>query len=161
MIDKKLEKKIDKLRDFRQSWLKFYEIYNKTIKKDSLSKEDEKTFLSERDVIKRKYHELIQLLEIEKVAEYADPILDILNTQELFSASDSQYERIEEDWGGSFLFLKNMIKAFEEKRFRVRESWGLVYLLNKALSNICFIIIATLILIFLAYYMLIKYVIVK
>ena len=161
MVDKKLEKQIARLKEFDQAWSKFFEIYQSLVKSGNLSKEDETVFLGERDVIKRKYKERCELLDISNMTEYADPISGILNVQNLFSASDSQNIKLEDDWEGSFLFLKNLLKAFESKYARVRESLGLISFLQKVFNNIWVVIITSLAFVFFMYYALIKFVIVK
>jgi hypothetical protein len=161
MIDKKLEKQINKLKDFKQAWMKFHEIYLSLVGTGSLSKDDEGIFLGEKNIIKRKYKELCDLLEMKGVSEYADPISDILNVSNLLSASDFQESKLKEEWDGSFMFLDNLVKAFEEKQARVSASLGIISFIQKLFNNIWVVIIVSMSLIFLMYYLFIKYVVVN
>lgn len=160
MEDKKLEKKFSKLKEFCEAWSAFEDLYKKIKNKDVISQEDEKDFLENKKVMERRYMDLSYGLEMKELIKYDDPVFSVLKIEKITSLSDQEMEKIDEDWRNADLFLQALVKGFEERLKRVRVSLGVLNLLNKVLNDVWAIILITISVMVVVYFLMLKYLVV-
>ncbi|MFH0764144.1 MAG: hypothetical protein V1927_04000 [Candidatus Omnitrophota bacterium] len=123
MIDKKTEAGIKAVKSFIEFWTKFHHIYNDTISKGIISKEDEEKFLETKDVIKAKYGDLTGIMEFKYMphGRLTDPVSEVLNVETIRFISEENQKRLNNDWKDSYIFLNNIQERLKEKRRRMED----------------------------------------
>lgn len=123
MIDKKTEADIKAIKSFLELWRKFHSIYNEAVSKEVISKEGEATFLETRDMIKLKYGELKNTLEIRYAphSRLTDPADDILALSGIRLMSEKSLKKLNEDWRDSYVFLNSIMERLKNRKRRLEE----------------------------------------
>jgi len=121
MIDKKTEAGIKTAKDFIEFWTKFHHIYNDTVSKGIISKEDESKFLETKGMIKAKYDELKSMMEFKYMphGRLTDPVSEVLNVETIRFISEENLRKLNNDWKDSYVFLNNILERLKEKKRRV------------------------------------------
>ncbi len=123
MVDRELELKIKRLKEFMQLWIKFHEMYKSSISRETISPEDEKTFLDTKSLIARKYQALKDFLEI--ASSYDDKTFDVisqvLSLKSVSAISDLSMNKIENDWHNSYIQLNKLLGELEGKQEALRK----------------------------------------
>jgi len=121
MIDKKTESDIRTVRSFLEFWGKFHSIYSGVISRDSISKEDERTFLETKEIIRNKYDSLRSGLEFKYVprGRLSDPVSDLLGIDNVRFMAEKNLKKIHGDWKDSYVFLNNILERLENKKRRL------------------------------------------
>ena len=107
MIDKELEEKIKKTKEFMELWIKFHNLYKEALKDKVVDPEEEKAFLETKSLIARKYQALTDLLKITPSTEdkTIDVISQVLSLQSISTLSDVQLEEIDNGWHLSLIHI--------------------------------------------------------
>ena len=119
MIDRTLEVKIKKTKEFMELWMKFHTLYKQALKRETITAQDEDLFLETKSLIARKYQALKEflnqpfLLEDEKTF---DVISQLLSLQGVSALSDVQVQEIESDWQRSYLILNKVLGSLENQK---------------------------------------------
>lgn len=123
MIDRKTEADIKTLKSFLELWAKFHSIYNDTISKGTITKEDEAKFLETKDLIRNKYEVLGNSLEFKYMphSRLTDPVNDILSLNGILFMSEKHLKRLNDDWKDSYIFLNNILERLKSKKRRLEE----------------------------------------
>lgn len=123
MIDKKTEADIKAVKSFIEFWMKFHHIYNDTVSKGIISKEDEEKFLETKDVIKAKYVELTGMMEFKYMphGRLTDPVSEVLSVETIRLISEENQKRLNNDWKDSYVFLNNIQERLKEKKRRMED----------------------------------------
>ncbi len=118
MRDKKSEMDIKSLKDFLELWTKFHSIYNDTISKDAITKEDETKFLETKGIIRTSYGALQNGLDFRYMphGRITDPVSDILALDGILFMSEKYLRRLNEDWRDSYIFLNNILEALKSRK---------------------------------------------
>ena len=118
MIDRDLELKIKRLKEFMQLWVKFHDMYKSALSRETISPEEEKTFLETKSLIARKYQALKDFLGIE--SPYDDKTFDViaqlLSLKSVAAISDLSLHKIEYDWHNSYVLLNKLLGELENQR---------------------------------------------
>lgn len=159
MIDRDLEFKVKRLKEFMQLWIKFHDLYKDALSRETITPEEEKNFLETKSLIARKYQALKDLLGIGSSYEYKsfDVISQVLSLKSVAAISDLSMHKIENDWHSSYIMLNRMLGELEGKQEALRKinlmGHALRRLSTNPLANLALVII-----ILLAIYLLINYV---
>lgn len=123
MIDKKTEAGIKAARDFLEFWTKFHHIYNDTVSKATISKDDEDKFLETKMNIKTKYDELKDAMEFKYMphGRLTDPVIEVLGVETIRFISEENLRRLNNDWKDSYVFLNNILERLKEKKRRMED----------------------------------------
>ena len=121
MVDKKTEFDIKTVRSFLEFWVKFHSIYSGVISRDSISKEDERTFLDTKEIIKSKYEGLKDAFEFKYMphGRLTDPVSDILGIDNVRFMAEKNLRKLQVDWKDSYVFLNNILERLENKKRRL------------------------------------------
>lgn len=159
MIDRELELKIKRLKEFMQLWVKFHDMYKEALSRETITPEEEKTFLETKSLIARKYQALKNFIGIE--SSYQDKTFDViaqlLSLKSVAAISDLSLHKIEYDWHNSYVLLNKLVGELEGKRESLSKVSPIGHMVNTFLNNpITNLILAVIIL--LGLYFLFKYI---
>ncbi|MBN1527341.1 MAG: hypothetical protein JW919_07155 [Candidatus Omnitrophica bacterium] len=123
MIDKKTETDIKDLKNFLEFWTKFHSIYETTISKEIISKDEEKKFLETKDLITSKYEALRGGLEFKYMphSRLTDPVNDILSINSVSFMSEKHLKKVNDDWRDSYIFLNSVLERLKNKKKRLEQ----------------------------------------
>lgn len=159
MIDRELERKIKRLREFMQLWVKFHDMYKAALSHETITPEDEKTFLETKSLIARKYQALKNFLGIE--SSYQDKTFDVitqlLSLKSVAAISDLSLHKIEYDWHNSYVLLNKLLGELEGRRESLSKISPIGHMVSKLLNNPVGNLILAVIIIF-GLYLLITYI---
>lgn len=118
MVSKELELKIKRLKEFMQLWVKFHDMYKDALSRETISPEEEKTFLETKSLIARKYQALKDFLGMESSYEDRtfDVIAQLLSLKSVAAISDLSLNKIEYDWHNSYVLLNKLLGELEQQR---------------------------------------------
>jgi hypothetical protein len=158
MIDKNLESKIKRVKEFTQLWIKFHDMYKNAVNRETITPEEEKAFLETKSLIARKYQALKEYLGVS--SSYDDRTFDVisqlLSLKGVATTSDLSLHKIENDWHNSYIVLNKLLGELEAKEENLRRvSRTKVFL--QGLAGSPFINLVLLIIVILAIYMVLKY----
>lgn len=159
MIDRGLELKIKRLKEFMELWIKFHDMYKDAISRETISPQEEHAFLETKSIIARKYQALRDQLEIS--SSYEDKTFDVisqlLSLKSVAAISDLSLHKIENDWHNSYILLNKLLGELEGKQEALRRVSRIgLFIKNLAanpIANLIFVII-----IILAVYFLLNYI---
>ncbi|MBI4435867.1 MAG: hypothetical protein HY590_00410 [Candidatus Omnitrophica bacterium] len=136
MIDRDLEEKIKKSKEFMDLWVKFHNLYKEALKDKVVDPEEEKAFLETKSLIARKYQALTDLLKITPSTEdkTIDVISQVLSLQGISALSDVQLEEIENGWHHSNIFLNKLLGSLENRKESLSKIHPLSVLFPKIFS---------------------------
>ena len=138
MIDKVLETKIKRTKDFLELWAKFHSLYKSALSKPSIPKEDEELFLHTKEVLSPRYGELrgVVKAELGKAAHGQDVILELLGMESMQALSDTAMERVQKQWKDSIAVLNSVLEELENKNRRIDKISPLSYFIKKITGKI-------------------------
>lgn len=119
MIDKDVEEKIKKTKEFMELWMKFHHLYKEASSKESIDPQEEATFLETKSLIARKYQALIDLLGMSQSLEQDrtfEVISQVLSLQGVSALSDVQIQEIENGWHQSYMALNKILGSLENRK---------------------------------------------
>jgi hypothetical protein len=121
MIDKKTESDIKAVKGFLEFWVKFHSIYESTISKELITKEDEKKFLESKNLIGEKYEALKKGLEFNYMPHMrlTDPVSDILAVTGICFISEKNLKKLNDNWNDSYVFLNSILERLGSKKRRL------------------------------------------
>ena len=154
MVDKELELKIKRVKEFMQLWIKFHEMYKSSISRETVSPDAEKTFLDTKSLIARKYQALKDLLGI--ASSYDDKTFDVisqvLSLKSVSAISDLSLHKIEKDWHNSYIQLNKLLGELEGKQESLRRVSRIGRFTNRLAQSPYFNLMLALIIIFAVYF---------
>lgn len=120
-IDKKTSIDIKSVKEFLEFWEKFHSLYNDTLSKGIISKEDETKFLETKVMIMSKYDDLKGGLDFKYVphGRLTDPVGEILSVGSVRFASEKNLKKLGDDWRDSYIFLNNILERLENRKRRL------------------------------------------
>jgi hypothetical protein len=123
MVDKELELKIKRVKEFTQLWVKFHDMYKNSINRESISPEEEAGFLETKSLIARKYQALQSLLGAESSHEDKtfDVVSRVLSLKGVSAISDMGLNKIESDWHNSYIQLNKILGELEAMQDNLRK----------------------------------------
>ncbi len=158
MIDRDLEHKIKKVKEFMELWVKFHDMYKDALSHETITPDEEKNFLETKSLIARKYQALIEHLGIDR--PYDDKTFDVisqlLSLKSVAAISDLSLNKIEYDWHNSYVLLNKLLGELEAGQESLRKVSKFGLFARELLSNpIVNLILAILIII--AVYLAVNY----
>lgn len=159
MVDRELELKIKRLKEFMQVWIKFHDMYKDSIKRDTITPEEESTFLETKSLIARKYQALTEHLGMGPSYEDKtfDVISQVLSLKSVAAISDLSLHKIENDWHNSYILLNKLLGELEGRQEALRRV-GLIRVIIGRLSVNPIVNLILAIIIISAIYFLINYI---
>lgn len=137
MVDKDLEHKIKKVKEFMELWVKFHDMYKDALSHETITPEEEKNFLETKSLIARKYQALIEHLGIDR--PYDDKTFDVisqlLSLKSVAAISDLSLHKIEYDWHNSYVLLNKLLGELEARQESLRKVSKFGLLMRELLSN--------------------------
>ncbi|MFA5146008.1 MAG: hypothetical protein WC515_01305 [Candidatus Omnitrophota bacterium] len=123
MIDKKTEADIKSVKSFLELWAKLHSIYDGTISKGTITKDDEYKFLDTKRILRDKYATMKNGLEFKYMphGRLTDPVNEILALENILFMSEKHLKKVEEDWRDSYIFLNNILERLKDKKRRIEE----------------------------------------
>jgi len=121
MIDKQIEANLLKIRSFREFWGKFHSIYNELSCKERLLEEDDAKFLETKEMLRKKYEELIKALDFKYMphTRLTDPVESILSLGTIRFIAEKNARKIEDDWLDSYIFLNSVEEHLKNRKRRL------------------------------------------
>ncbi|RKY37513.1 MAG: hypothetical protein DRP78_00835 [Candidatus Omnitrophota bacterium] len=121
MIDKALEDKIMRLKEFVSLWESFYTLFKDAINKKSFQEKEEQNFLELKSNIARKYQSLMDSLGIKPTAEDRtfDVISQIMSLKNMVNLSPLQLEKVENDWHNSYITFNKILGTLDNKKIEL------------------------------------------
>jgi len=154
MVDKELELKIKRLKEFMQLWIKFHDMYKNSLSRDTISPEEEKSFLETKSLIARKYQALKDQLGIG--SSYDDRTFDVisqvLSLKSVAAISDLSMHKIENDWHNSYIQLNKLLGELEGKQEALKKVSRTGILVKNIVRNPYVNLIIAVVVIFLVYF---------
>lgn len=137
MVDKQLKSNIKKTKDFTTLWVKFHDHYKSATKKNAITQEEESLFLETKSLITGKYKALKGSLRLNdsRDDEMRDVISHVLSLKSMATMSDKAFERIENSWRHSHVFLNKMLKDLEGQNRQLAEKKCSFEFLKKIFSK--------------------------
>ncbi|MCD5401088.1 hypothetical protein LR013_00625 [candidate division NPL-UPA2 bacterium] len=127
MEDKKLEGKIELLKEFIEEWVGFRDFLKDALRDKTLSAEEERKFLEIKSQVTRKYQALTQALEEDFIPD--EKLMDIVShavsLESMAGTSDLQFRKIENDWHLSYIHLNKLLGSLESERDRLANVSGI------------------------------------
>ncbi len=138
MIDKRLEIKIKKTKEFIDLWSKYHSLYKGALSKPSISDEDAEGFLKTQEVLSRRYSQLQESVKnnFKKAIDGQDAILELLNIESIQALSDDAMEKVNDKWRDSHSILNQILKDLEDKKREIEKVNPLIYLVNRITGRI-------------------------
>jgi len=139
MIDRDIEGKIKKTKEFMELWVKFHNLYKEALKKETIDPQDENTFLETKSLIARKYQALTDLLGMSSSLEQDktfDVVSQVLSLQGVSALSDDQIQDIENGWQQSYIALNRILGGLDNRKEVLAKINPLSLLLPKIFSAI-------------------------
>ena len=140
MIDKELELQIKRVKEFMQLWIKFHDMYKNSLSRETISPEDEKTFLDTKSLIARKYQALKTILGTG--VSYDDRALDVvshvLSLKGVADISDVAMKKIENDWHNSYIQLNKLLGELEGRQDNLQKISKVGLFANRLRQNAVF-----------------------
>ncbi len=126
MKDKKLEGKIELLKEFIEGWVGFRDFLKDGLRNKTLSAEGEREFLEIKSRVTRKYQTLTQALEEDFISDerLMDIISHAVSLESVTGTSGLQFRKIENDWHLSYINLNKLLGILESKRDRLANVSG-------------------------------------
>jgi len=123
MIDRKIESDIKSLKDFLEVWGRLHYLYDDLTGKGIITKEDERTFLETKEMVKNKYEILRSSLEFRYVphSRMTDPVSDILAFENARFVSEKNLKKLNDDWRDSYVFLNNILERLKVRKRKLGE----------------------------------------
>jgi len=155
MVDKQLKSNIKKANDFIVLWVKFHDHYKSAAKKNAITQEEESLFLETKSLITDKYKDLKDSLRLNSSRddEMRDVISHVLSLKSMATISDKAFERIENSWRHSHVFLNKMLKDLEGQNRQLAEKKRSFEFLKKIFSKKIYQILALIFIIFIMTYL--------
>ena len=123
MIDRDIELKIKRVKEFIQLWIKFHDMYKNALSRDTITPEEETAFLETKSLIARRYQALKDFLGLEN--SYDDKTFDVisqvLSLKSVAVISDLSLNKIENDWHNSYILLNKIFGELEGKKDSLRK----------------------------------------
>lgn len=118
MVDRNIDSKIKRVKEFMQLWVKFHDMYKNAVNSEAITPEDEKAFLETKSLIARKYQALKDFLDMSESYDDRtfDVISQILSLKSVSAISDLSLHKIENDWHGSYIILNKLLGELEGKQ---------------------------------------------
>ena len=153
MIDRELELKIKRVKEFMQLWIKFHDMYKDALSRDTITPEEEAAFLETKSLIARRYQALKDFLGLANTYEDKtfDVITQVLSLKSVATISDLSLNKIENDWHNSYILLNKMLGELEGKKDTLRKVSWLGLQIKKATSSPLFNLMAIVLLILILY----------
>lgn len=132
MRDKKLERKIEVLREFIEEWIRFRDFLKGALKDKNTSVEGEKQFLEIKSLIARKYQGLTHDLGEDFLPDkrLMDIISHAVSLESMAGASDMQFRKVENDWHLTYIDLNKLLGNLESELNRIAQVSGMRKALN-------------------------------
>jgi hypothetical protein len=123
VIDRKTEQDIRILEEFLEFWMKFHTVYGGLIMRATISEEDESKFLEQKEMIGKKYEELVSALDFRYTqhGRLTDPVSDILALEGVRLMSEKNMHKREDDWRDSYVFLNSILERLKNKKRRLEQ----------------------------------------
>ena len=124
--DKKLEGKIELLKDFIKRWVEFRDFLKDALRNKTLSIGEEEKFLEIKSRVTRKYQALTQALEEDFVPDerLMDIVSHAVSLESMAGTSGLQFRKIENDWHLSYIHLNKLLGSLESERDRLANVSG-------------------------------------
>jgi len=137
MVDKDLEHKIKKVKEFMELWVKFHDLYKDALSHETITPEEEKNFLETKSLIARKYQALIEYIGIDRPYDDRtfDVISQLLSLKSVAAISDLSLNKIEYDWHNSYVLLNKLLGELEARQESLRKVSKLGLIAREVLSN--------------------------
>ena len=137
MVDRELERKTKRLKEFMQLWVKFHDMYKDALSRETISPKEENAFLETKSLIARKYQALKDFLGI--ASSYDDKTFDVisqlLSLKSVAAISDLSLHKIENDWHNSYILLNKLLGELEGKQEALRKVSRLGVIIRRLLAN--------------------------
>lgn len=137
MINRELELKIKRLKEFMQLWVKFHDMYKDAISRDTISSKEESIFLETKSLIARKYQTLKEHLGI--ASSYEDKTFDVisqlLSLKGVAAISDLSLHKLEKDWHDSYILLNRLLGELESRQESLRKITRTSFIIKKLSVN--------------------------
>jgi len=123
MIDKKIEFDIKSVKSFLEFWVKFHSLYNETLAKEIITKEDEMKFIETKEIIGKKYVDLRNGFEFKYMphTRLTDPVSDILALGGIRLMSEANLKKVNDDWKDSYIFLNSILERLKYNKKRMEQ----------------------------------------
>lgn len=121
MKDKQLERNIQKLEAFLETWKQFNQFLQRAFRGETFSDEDEEQFLELKSTIAQEYETLLMSLggEVEREEKALRILMDAPSLRSLRDSSEGMARRVEADWHAMFIKLQSALGRLKGRRIQL------------------------------------------
>lgn len=146
MKDKQLEKNIQKLEAFLETWKQFNQYLQRAFRGETFTDEDEDAFLDLKSTIAQEYETVMMALapDVEKDEKALRILIDAPSLRSVRDASEGMARRVEAEWHSTFIKLQTALGRLKGKRIQLASVNAVGVALGRVLQNpivILFIIV--------------------
>ncbi|MSR64617.1 MAG: hypothetical protein EXS18_02420 [Verrucomicrobiae bacterium] len=146
MKDKQLEKNIQKLEAFLETWKQFNHYLQRSFRGETFTDEDEDAFLDLKSTIAQEYETVMMALapEVEKDEKTLRILIDAPSLRSIRDASEGMSRRVESEWHTTFIKLQTSLGRLKAKRIQLASVSSIGVVTGRVMQNpivILFIIV--------------------
>src|ERR1043166_568481 len=121
MRDKQLEKNIQKLETFLETWKQFNQYLQRAFRGETFTDEDEDAFLDMKITIAQEYESDRQALgpDVEKDEKALRTLLDAPSLRSIRDSSEGMARRVEAEWHTTFIKLQTAMGRLKARRIQL------------------------------------------
>ena len=121
MKDKQLEKNIQKLEAFLETWKQFNHYLQRAFRGETFTDEDEDAFLDLKSVIAQEYETVLMSLapDVERDEKALRILVDTPSLRSIKDASEGMARRVEAEWHATFIKLQTALGRLKGRRIQL------------------------------------------
>lgn len=121
MKDKQLEKNIQKLEAFLETWKQFNQYLQRAFRGESFTDEDEDQFLELKSTIAQEYETVMMSLapDVEKDEKALRILVDAPSLRSVRDSSEGMARRVEAEWHATFIRLQTALGRLKGRRMQL------------------------------------------
>ncbi len=146
MKDKQLEKNIQKLEAFLETWKQFNQFLQRAFRGETFTEEDEDAFLDLKSTIAQEYESVMMGLapDVEKDEKALRILIDAPSLRAVRDSSEGMARRVEAEWHSTFIKLQTTLGRLKGRRIQLASVSTFGVVAGRVLQNpivILFIIV--------------------
>jgi hypothetical protein len=137
MKDKQLEKNIQNLEAFLETWKQFNQYLQRSFRGETFTDDDEEAFLDLKSVIAQEYETLMMSLagEIERDEKALRILIDSPSLRSIREASEGLARRVEAEWHSTFIKLQTALGRLKGRRIQLASVSTASVMFGRVLRN--------------------------
>jgi len=137
MKDKQLEKNIQNLEAFLETWKQFNHYLQRAFRGETFTDEDEEQFLDLKSVIAQEYETLMMSLapDVERDEKALRILVDAPSLRSIRDSSEGMARRVEAEWHATFIRLQTALGRLKGRRIQLASVSTVGVIFGQVLRN--------------------------